>query len=574
MLLRRLMQTEDNDLLFVWCIALLSFCIAVNNGFVLDDIIHIEQNPYLGSLEALRRAWLEPIYPGNLYRPLSSSFNALLAFIFGRDPRAFLISNILLHGACAALVLRLFRQFIVGRSAFYAAALFASHPLHIEVVANSTGKAELLAAFFVLLSLLIALREETPPKLKVLTLFLSSFLAFCSKESALCLLLLLPLCQWFFKSKRPLFSLLISSMAAIAYLSLRHFTLQGPVSEGLKILFVDNPLIALSPHERIINAALLLGKYFSLAVIPYPLSADYSYAQLPLPLLSDWLILIYYACLLALLLILCIHGLSARKLAALWAAWFLLSFTVTSNILFPIGTIFAERLAYLPSIGACGLAILAIQKLIPDNIRSFFIFLLIASGAFYCLSGSRWWRSQESLYSRQIQVSPGSLKTLVNYAVIMRNQGDYVEAERKLLQALAVQPDFYEASFALAALYAWVKDFEKAERYLKRTLELNPHHFSALELAGRLSFNSGDFKQARIYIDHALEIQPDHTGSLTALVAIELSNAELESASEHLRRLAKHTDVNPQELQMLVREYNKLLIEQQSAPPEMSSLKE
>lgn len=93
------------------------------------------------------------------YRPLTVltfRFNYWLtkARMFG-DPMLFHAVNILIHAlACAAVIPLL--QDAIGRHrpwlVFAAACLFAAHPIHVEVVANVTHRAETLCALLCFLS--------------------------------------------------------------------------------------------------------------------------------------------------------------------------------------------------------------------------------------------------------------------------------------------------------------------------------------------------------------------------------------------------------------------------------------
>jgi protein O-mannosyl-transferase len=62
------------------------------------------------------------------------------------------VVNLLLHAAASALVYLLAARWLPGTGAFAAGLLFAVHPVQVEAVANSVGRAELLATTFTLVA--------------------------------------------------------------------------------------------------------------------------------------------------------------------------------------------------------------------------------------------------------------------------------------------------------------------------------------------------------------------------------------------------------------------------------------
>src|ERR1041384_4548644 len=110
---------------------------SLGNGFVYDDVPAIVENPLLHSLANSAHVWVSSYWrAGPLYRPLPVQLFALEWWV----------------GAGAWLVYRLPRRVLPAGAALAAAALFAAHPVHVEVTANAVGQNELLAALFVLLA--------------------------------------------------------------------------------------------------------------------------------------------------------------------------------------------------------------------------------------------------------------------------------------------------------------------------------------------------------------------------------------------------------------------------------------
>ena len=120
--------------------------------------------------------------------------------IYGAGPgiRGFHISNLIYHIFTTFFVWLLARRMLSGRAqgefgALAAAAIFAVHPIHVETVSWISGRSDLLATFFLLPSILFALRWRDSGA--TWSLFLAALAYLCalvSKEVALAGLILVP----------------------------------------------------------------------------------------------------------------------------------------------------------------------------------------------------------------------------------------------------------------------------------------------------------------------------------------------------------------------------------------------
>jgi len=355
----------------VFAVAL--FAVVIGNGLVLDDAPLIRENPFIRNLANVPRFFTsdywEPRMQAGLYRPLVTTSYALNHAAGRLDPRGYHLLNLLLHAANSALVLLLLRRW-TGQLALAAAAafLFAAHAVHAEVLANiASGRPELMAALFFLLSLLSYRRaEDGQTQHRVSTLSLVCFgLALLCKESAITLLAVLPLADAVFgqgesaslRGARRLWMQRAGiyaayAMLAVAYLGIRWLALGGGETLPAQRDF-DNPLLLLQAGWRVVNALHVALLYAGLLIWPLHLSYDYSFDQIPMIHSFDDPQLYAVLGLAAL----AAWGLvaSARRSRPVFfgIAFALVTFSVVSNLLLPIGTIMAERLLYLPSLGFC-----------------------------------------------------------------------------------------------------------------------------------------------------------------------------------------------------------------------------
>jgi hypothetical protein len=160
-------------------------------GFALDAVALVTGDPRvhaatLGNLGLIfRNDYWWPSSVDTLYRPLTT-----LSFLFNSEnPAGYHAVNVLLHCVNSLLVFRLALGVLRSRKpAFFAAALWAMHPIATEAVANVAGRADLLATFAVLAGLLLYIRVVSQAEgrwpLAVAALFAVSAGGVFSKESA------------------------------------------------------------------------------------------------------------------------------------------------------------------------------------------------------------------------------------------------------------------------------------------------------------------------------------------------------------------------------------------------------
>ena len=207
--------------------------------------------------------------------------------------------------------------------------------------------------------------------------------------------------------------------------------------------FYENPLLDKSLAERIVPGLKILGDYFKLLILPLNLSSDYSIGE------SDFLSAVYSAegvvsiVLVALLLI--ILFLVRKSPLAFFGLLSLLPFAITSNILFPIGTLMGERLAYLPSVGFCALFVGLVHQasarynfkyLIDKKVLSIWLLCYVA------LSFNRMpvWQNNFSLFSQTVIDAPLSPKAKLNFGMELYNQKKFKEAEFYFKEAIFLDP--------------------------------------------------------------------------------------------------------------------------------------
>lgn len=444
--------------------------------------------------------WFGTRHAGSdLYRPLTT---LLLAWNLRLAPSrvAFHAVNGVLHGLCAVLlaaalgeVWRTLGRRAGGRapveadgappgsfSAFAGAALFAVHPLTTEAVVLAVGRAEILAAAFGLSAFLLLARldeDEGPGGWRLAASAVLFLAALASKESAACWIVLGGI-WWAARraagrpARGPLALRGVVYLAALAVFVAARGTAVGFAPHAAPP--VDNPLASVGGATRLANAVVLQGRYLLKMLLPVHLTTEYGFDQTPVVALVPWGGAAALAIAAAWLGVLgALWRMASPGAAFLWA-WIPAAFCVTGNLAFPIGTIFAERLAYLPLAGACGLAGLVLASSRPSW-RWGAIAVLVAAAATRSIARERDFASLVAYQEATVRVSPRSAKALFNLGRTRLDvQRRPEEAIELLRRAVEILPDYAQALRTLSEAYAsldrpseaadWSRRAEEAER--------------------------------------------------------------------------------------------------------------
>jgi Tfp pilus assembly protein PilF len=538
------------------------------NAFTMDDIsLYIVRNFQVThpSLQSL----FTPHKITNVFRPVTFSTFALDWKIGNGRPLGFHVVNLVLHAAVTLLfyllLLRALQSLERGKTvAFAAALLFAVHPIHTEAVASIVGRAELLAAGFLIAAWLLHLQDREIPALVCFVL------ALLSKESAVVFLPLALIGDFVRGEWKPTVRYLrIAAMTGLYVIVLwkvqgNHF---GPA--GISVL--DNPLASIPAVPRIFNALHVAWKYIGLQVYPATLSSDYSYNQIPVYDLRyglshtlPWVIASLAA------LGGWIWAVRKRQMGLVLAGGiYLMGFATTANILMPIGTIMGERLAYFPSAGFCLLVALPWNWL-QQRQRKLAVGALAALVAVLgvrTVIRNRDWKDNRTLYSAAVRASPESAKmhlglafnymeakqfdlarkefqttlqinpaypeALASYGLLESRQGNYQAAGRMMEQAFYTigrdNPAYDAIAVDLATVYMQTDHLDGALDLLNREISESPGFARAWASRAVLRYKGGQIALARADAEMALRLDPNNWQARTLMQSLNAPNPSVSS---------------------------------------------
>ena len=487
-----LMKSSGVFILFL-LIGFSVFFNGLNGEFVHDDHLVLSHSFFSQPTKVLNffsESYFENFYQAGLYRPLTQ-ISFALNFLFGSDSFSFHLVNVFLHIVNSFLIF-LFLKRLTQKNhlALIAALIFLVLPIHVEAVTSIVGRAELLSFFFGILTLLLWFESKH---------FLSAialFFALLSKESAIVMPVIAFFLGWHHKRNWQWLYLHFGSVSL--YFILRIAVL-GRYAFKTQVEFVFNPLAYASFFERFWTASKVLILYLAKIFVPYNLSADYSYDQIPIVknLLSSPLALMGLVVLISMFWI-AYRIFQIRSISVFhWALiFFFLPYLVVSNLIFPTGTIMAERLMYFPSLGAIMILALAGERLFKFSKRVGFVFLLILSVVygFIPVGQNRVWASREALLTDSFKKSPDSIVAKTNYGILILNQNKEL-AKKLSLEVYEKYPDYIQNLNLRGAVEVQERNFNEAEKFLERALELRPKHQNTLQNLSRVYFTLGKYPE-------------------------------------------------------------------------------
>jgi tetratricopeptide (TPR) repeat protein len=463
------------------------------------------------SLAHLAEIWTQAY--NREYLPLTYTFLMFEKAFWGNDPTAFRLVNLGLHLANTLLVYSCLGILLNRRAlAFWAALLFALHPLQVESVAWIAQQKTLLSACFFLLAFYCHLYvlKKKQERLMILA-YLCFALSLLAKPAAI-LAPLLTLYLDFAWTKRSwnnilarnlpylVTSLLIGSLALLAQQQ----------NGGLREAAGDNPL------EVMQYVLWGIGGYFAALVAPINLNNLYLYDPNKLGLLHPpiWFGLL---CLLGSLALAILQPLG-KRLSAFGVIWFWALLFPLLNLI-PVGFIRADRFIYLPSIMFFALVVLLgwriWESFPPRPTRP----LLLGLGgiiifAYLGLTFSRIpvWENAETLWKDHLEDYPNSNVGWFQLGVEQYNRQD-LEGAAASLDRLPTSN--YAANVLRATVALQQQDYLTAIDRYQLALQANPddqglRNSLGLSLIqyGLSAYNAQDYQRALQAYLFALEFVP------------------------------------------------------------------
>jgi tetratricopeptide (TPR) repeat protein len=132
---------------------------SISGEFVLDDDSLLTNNRLIKTSDGPYRLWCTT--ESQDYWPATNTSFWIEWRLWGMNPRGYHVTNLILHVAEALLIWLILRKLSIP-GAFWAAAIFAVHPVNVESVAWIAQRKNTMAMLFFLMSILWYLKGERP----------------------------------------------------------------------------------------------------------------------------------------------------------------------------------------------------------------------------------------------------------------------------------------------------------------------------------------------------------------------------------------------------------------------------
>jgi protein O-mannosyl-transferase len=484
-----------------------------------DDPEYVYEVPEINSGVSLHNLkWAFTHWPSTNWFPLQNISHMIDFTLFGSNPGAFHVTNVVLHTIAAVLlflVLLLFTNASAARTALwrsaFVAAVFAIHPLRVESVAWIIERKDVLSGVFFMLTLgayFYYTRKPSVARYITMSIFLAAGLL--SKAMLVTTPVILLLLDWWplrrvadlrkswplIREKIPLFVL----SGIIAFLTSRGIAPAHSAADQL-------PFFA-----RVGNALVSYLVYIWETIWPAKLGVFYPFPQSGLPI---WQPILASAILLAITIAVVALRKSRPYLFVGWL-WYLIMLAPVIGIVQVNLQAHADRYTYLPQIGL----LIMIAWVAADILKTFNVqhstFNIQSRGIHSALDVGRWtlsvfccaivialaltaraqtsyWRDSETLWSHTLAVTENNYFAHASLADLLMRRGRAKAAIDHSEKALEIRPNDADAQNNLGLAMLQTGDTKRAVSHLEKALEINPGHMNAeVNLAWVLATSSDD----------------------------------------------------------------------------------
>ena len=525
----------------------------LNNEFVFDDLILIQSNETLPSLKSIYNI-ITVTTQEHSYRPVRALSYAIDYHFSGFNPFSYHISNIVYHIINCFMVYLITLSLLSNRAtAFFAAILFAVHPVHTDSVTYIAGRRDILFTLFYLIGFYTFIKYRKTQRHYFLLFSMAAYLlSIGSKEMGVTLpaiFLIYDLINNLPHETKKFRSQDITKALKKIWIQSKYFYsifFMGALAFIYYKIFINSPSQQKEYYgDSVLVTFLTVGKiivhYIKLLLFPVNLIADYSYDAFPLASsFFEWSTLFSF---ILLFLILCIilKMLSKNRWIAFGGIWFFITLLPVCHII-PHHELLAEHYLYLPSYGFCLIAALLFTSQLENNRHSAFIyfslFCIIVLFSLRIIDRNRDWKDGMTLWNKTVKSVPRCARAQNNLGAehIKSGDGDYKEAMPHLEAALQIKPDYAEAYNNLGLVYKEQGFYDQATKSFAKAIKYKKRYFEAINNIATMYERKGDYDTAIKIFKNVLKRKPDYAEAHSNLGIVYQKRGQLEQAKEHFRK--------------------------------------
>jgi len=455
-------------ILLIILMVALSYINSFSADFVCDDLPGVVDNHKIHSLKYVPDYFSKGVWENSaieirdnfLYRPFSLLFLALNYMVWGNSPFGFHLMNILLHATNSIMVFFIIKEIVPQRDIncpLWGSLLFAVHPIHVESVAWISGSTDLILTFFTSAAFLSYIRYKKELEYRsfiMTTVFFAG--ALLSKEPAIVFPFLVLAWDLSRDGKVYLRRFIVLLAITALYLLARIVALGGAMGT-----------LHINPAGFSKMAEFAAG-YIKLLVVPWPLGMHFK-----APSISTTDIVLSATILAAMVWTVVKDG-----RALFFLLWVFATLFPSLSLAFYANPRFAERFAYLPSLGFVVVLVCALQSLkVRRKVLLIGLSSVVATCSLLCFVSTRDWRNDEAFYGKVIKTDPDIISGYHGLANYYERKGRYAEAISYHLKSLEFTADNNTRASIhddLGRLYGISGNSDESVRHYEKEIALVP----------------------------------------------------------------------------------------------------
>ncbi len=572
--------------------------------FITDDwrLIY-DKKDFIEDASNLKTVFTEPFpaetyEPLPFYRPMVTLVNFVNHHVLGKTTYGYHIVNLGFHALNAILlyflIFLLFKRELLS---LLTALFFAAHPIHTNSVVWISGRTDLIACFFVLVTLILFFKRKdhagTWRSILSAGAIFTYALALFSKEMALALPLFLFV--WDYVSERDSIKKKITPylpylVVTILYLVLRIAAI-GNLGTG-------ESYTSANLFQRFLTAFAIYFYYFKTLI--FPVNLNFFPRVLTITSifsLKFWGVLMFFA-------LVCGFGLSLRRIAkeaSFGIFWILVALVPVLNLV-PLHASVREWWAYIPSIGFClilgRIAEVAVgwnrklleiklprrkakeeglpgsEEAVPETTEpglegenilekrrfkfpqriviraghalSLFFALLLLFYAFTAQSRARIFRKDYYLWTNTSKTAPYDARAHNNLGNILKRKNVPRWAKMSFRKAVQADSTFAEAHYNFSAALEMSGQDDSALVHAKEAVKLDPDYVEAFNNLGIIYGKMAEYDSAIAAFERVLELDSTH---FSAANNLGILYSDMEDFPQALRYFEMALEIAPSDRQ-------------------------
>jgi tetratricopeptide (TPR) repeat protein len=512
--------------LFFGILGFVIYSNSFSNSFHFDDFSFIYGNDAIKKIMDFKAIWY--YWPSRFFGIFSFAINYQVGqfAVFGYH-----LFNLVLHILTTTLVFiftiltfstPLMRDKEISKCkgilAFFAAAIFLSHPVQTQAVNYIFQRVTILATFFYLTSLCLYIQSMFLIKIKRrVAIFcyglslVAALMGMFTKEIVFTLPVMILFYDFCFlrSDDRRGWKYSIPFLAMLPVI---------PLTAFLQTLSFLAPSASIEIHRFLVSSfsnivlnfltqCKVIMTYLRLLVLPFNQNLDYDYFLVRI--LWDIPAIVSF-CFLSVVFVIAMRIFSKFRLLAFSIFWFFITLAVEATFI-PMIDLINEHRLYLPMVGVSIFIVSILYYLLGRRkIRLIVVVLLFV--VFFCsllsYGRNKVWKDEISLWSDVIGKSPKKLRPYNERGLAYFDKGEYDKALIDLTQAVKLNRNYADGFYNRGKVYQKKKEYGKAILDYTEAIKIEPGYAGAYINRGLVYYSSKEYENAILDFKQAIEANP------------------------------------------------------------------